>query len=663
MTNLRAILLLGVLTIGFYWKLTLSRRYTVVDSPDLSYMVLPWYQFQARAFHRGVFPLWNPYEWCGQTFAGQLQPGVTFPLNWPLFLAPLRNGRINLDFFHWHYTLMHWLAAIFMYAYCRELGRGYFASILGGSAFSFAGFVGLTSWPQMMNGAIWTPLIFLFHHRAGRAGSGRAAVANAAASGAVPAGSRQARASGRAAVANAAACGASIGMALLAGHHKAPLFVVLALTGVFLYELWSAPAEMKWPRLRLFVITAIFAALTGAFALIPGWELNARAYRWVNLPSPVRLHQTVSYLAQQGQEVTPESLLGLVTPVIWDTRSPFIGLVSVSLALLGLSSAWQKRCVCVHACVALGGLAYALGSYSVFQGALYAVVPVLNKAQSPGHAVLLFHFGLLVIAAYGADALFTAPWRGKLARGLAVSAGLLLGARVVYWMRGGGMTARWEALLLTAMIGLLLAGLIYGHWKNLIAARVVQVGVLLLLMVELSPANANMLLPRTNPQNPNFLDRLAQHRGPIEFLRAQPRPFRFHADEDAMPHNVGDWDELEDTASYLATVSADLFDFVGLDWTRVPLMMNQVYVVAKEKTRPQQEEVFRDPGGLKVFRNPDAYPRTWLVAGARVAGDWNAAMRLMNSPDFDPKRETFLLARLSQKLGEFLSRRGPHGWV
>src|SRR2546422_10060787 len=86
---MRAVALLVIITVAFYWKLTFSRDFTFLNAPDLAYQVLPWYQFQARAWHSGTFPLWDPYEWCGQPLIGQLQPGATFPLNWPLFLAPL----------------------------------------------------------------------------------------------------------------------------------------------------------------------------------------------------------------------------------------------------------------------------------------------------------------------------------------------------------------------------------------------------------------------------------------------------------------------------------------------------------------------------------------------------------------------------------------------
>jgi len=118
------------------------------------------------------------------------------------------------------------------------------------------------------------------------------------------------------------------------------------------------------------------------------------------------------------------------------------------------------------------------------------------------------------------------------------------------------------------------------------------------------------------------------------------------ADEMEIPHNLGDWEGLEAAAGYVASVSADLFDFVGLDWSRTALLLNHVYVIGREKKRPQQVEVFAAPGGLKVFRNPDAYPRAWLVGRLRAVPDRPAASALLGSPDFDQHREAFFYSRL-----------------
>src|SRR4051812_11107039 len=89
-----AFALLVLMLAGYYWKLTLSRQFEWMTGPDLAEQVLPWFQVQAREWHAGRLPLWDPYLWAGQPLAGQAQPGAAYPLNWLLFLLPLENGHI-----------------------------------------------------------------------------------------------------------------------------------------------------------------------------------------------------------------------------------------------------------------------------------------------------------------------------------------------------------------------------------------------------------------------------------------------------------------------------------------------------------------------------------------------------------------------------------------
>ena len=119
-----ALFALLVLTAAFYWKLTISHEWTFLEGPDLANVVRPWLDFEAREFHAGRFPLWDPYEWAGHTLIGQVQPGITNPLNWILFAMPLRDGHIPVTTLHWYWVLIHWLGAVFwLYAVPRFAGR------------------------------------------------------------------------------------------------------------------------------------------------------------------------------------------------------------------------------------------------------------------------------------------------------------------------------------------------------------------------------------------------------------------------------------------------------------------------------------------------------------------------------------------------------------
>ena len=113
---------------------------------------------------------------------------------------------------NWYIALIRFIAALACYALCRDLGRSRAASILGASAFAFAGFVGTTAWPQMLNGAVWAPLVFLFSLRAMR---------------------------GEKPLVNALISGAFLGIAWLSGHHQIPIYTTLAISGVWLVHIAS----------------------------------------------------------------------------------------------------------------------------------------------------------------------------------------------------------------------------------------------------------------------------------------------------------------------------------------------------------------------------------------------------------------------------------------
>src|SRR3954453_15835461 len=137
--GLIAPLLLFLLVIAFYWKFTLSGQYELMWTPDLAQQVVPWFQVAARQWSSWTLPLWDPHMWGGQPLLGQAQPGIAYPLNWLLFSIPAKNGMFSADILHWYFALIHVMAAVFAYVFCRDLRRSAPASVLGGLVFSLTG--------------------------------------------------------------------------------------------------------------------------------------------------------------------------------------------------------------------------------------------------------------------------------------------------------------------------------------------------------------------------------------------------------------------------------------------------------------------------------------------------------------------------------------------
>jgi len=617
----RPLVVLALFTVAFYWKLTLTdNQFTFLETPDAAYQVLPWYQFQARVMHRGVFPLWDPYQWAGQPLLGQMQPGTAYPLNWLLFRAPLRNGYIQLAWVHRHFVLMHLLAAWFMFWWCREVGASRFAAVVAGAAFSFSGYVGTTAWPQMLHGAMWIPLVFLFFHRA-------------------------VERPGREGWVNAVWCGGAVGLALLSGHHQAPLYTLVALGGVWGWRVWTRRGERA--RLTgLMAVVGVMGLVVGALQVLPAWEYGARAYRWIEMPQPVRMQDTVPYFAQYNLGIFPLSFLGTLIPKAHLTTDPFLGFVCVSFALFAVAAGWGRPAVRLYAVVALVAAAYAAGHYSLVHGLAYAVAPFLDKARSPGHAIFVFQFAALTLAAQGIDLWLGSQeaevWRGRILRGL-VGTGLLAWI-LLFWLY---LNLKFETdpgdrVILASLVAWVLAAVLYGADRGHLTAAAVRWGVALLVLFELSITSYFMFAHREDPKRAVYLKKLREPSELMSFLKAQKRPFRFEVASRAdFPANLGDWEGLESTTGYLASVSDRLYDFVGWDWGKAALALNTVYTIAKEPSRAGQREVFDDGNGWKVYQNDDALPRAWMVHQARVAQDTRQAAQMFREADL--RKETVLV--------------------
>src|SRR4051812_47374323 len=106
---------------AFYWKLTLTRQFTFLESNDLTNQVLPWLDLDVSAIRHGEIPLWTPYEWNGQPLLGQVQPGAVSPFTFLLALMPTKDGHIQIRCVHLWFVLIHLVAAWFAFALLRDL--------------------------------------------------------------------------------------------------------------------------------------------------------------------------------------------------------------------------------------------------------------------------------------------------------------------------------------------------------------------------------------------------------------------------------------------------------------------------------------------------------------------------------------------------------------
>ena len=610
-------LLLSVIIIGFFWKLTLSSHFTWLENPDVAYQVVPWQQVQAEAFHKGKLPLWDPYLWGGQSLIGQMQPGSAYPLNWILYALPLRNGHIGFGYLKWYWVVIHWMAAWFAYWLCRDLGRTRAASFIAGVAFALGGAIGTTAWPQKLNGMIWIPLVLLFFFRA---------------------------VEGRRPLLSSALSGFALGMSWLAGHHEIPLYVSLAMVGLWIFCFFREK-QLHWNVLRLAGVWVVFVALTSALQVLPAYEYGRQARRWVGLPDPLEWRQTVPFTIHQEYSFGLSNIFGLIVPGFHGYADSYAGPVILSLAALAVALCWTDLRVRILSVLALAGFFFSLGYQNVLYGVAYSLVPMVEKAREPAMAILLLNVGVAILAAYGFDALLSqqqSTWLKRIAIGLA-SLGVLMLA-ILLGVILNQQPRPWydDRAVLVGILALLAAALYLGYRKQALSAAALGVCCLLLVLMDLGNATGYYYVHDLDKEHAIYLRRFSENQDILKWVRSQPTPFRIQTDNQEIPFNFGDWYGLEVFSGYVASLPSTLLR-LGQDTPRTRALFGSKYWIAREPRTPDQVEVFTGESGLKVYQSPNAMPRVWSVHQAISVSSASELVPAFEDPELNLRTTALFL--------------------
>jgi len=573
-------LLLFVICCGFCWRLVLSDEYTWLDEPDQVHQEVPRLQFQASQWRHGAFPLWDPHQWCGQPFLGEVV-GAANPVNWPFFLVPRRSDKVSIRLLHWYFVYIHFLGALFVYALCRDLERSRAASVAGAVAFAFSGFFGLNGWFPVMGGVLWIPLVFLFLLRVLR---------------------------GYEPALSATLCGLSLGAAWLSGHHEVPIYLSFTAAAIWLYHIVTE-RDTRMRLLRLGALALAIATLTSGLQTVPGYEYAKLALRWVGGDHPVGWRDTIPYAVDASLSYRPGSLPGLFVPWFAADTPCYLGVVAVSLALLAAVAQWKQRAVRLFAAVALFALLFAMGSYNVFHGILYAVLPLFGKARVPARMLSLVDFAAAPLVAYGLDGLLAR--RGERAThrlALALAAG---GGAVYLLTLCIKATREFEPnanIAFAALVAVLLPSLLLAWQRRAIGGRFMAWALVALILAENSMVTGAFHL-RSGQGQGAWLAKLTAYDDIVGFLKKQPDLVRIDFEESL---NLGDLEGIDSLRGFGASVTSNVLD---LEWSqpRTQDLLGVNYRVSRAPNRPGQTLVFQGASGFNVYRNPGAFPHVWTV--------------------------------------------------
>ena len=387
-----------------YWKLLFfPSRFVWFDHYDLTELQIPRLQFFARSLHAGHFPLWSPHIWLGQPVLGSGQPG---PLN-PLIilfarLLPLRDGLLSFAELNWLYVTLHFLAALFAYRFCRYLALPVLPSLLGAVAFSCTGFLGSAAWLDITSAVALTPLIFYFAFRLWTEDG---------------------------ILKNAAPLGLVLGISWWTGHHEIPMILCYA---VLLGSACVAVTGKSWRVIKGTVLAYALAIPISAIQTLPFYEFGHASRRWVGAANPIGWADKVPYDVHARYSLPWMGLAEFFAPggAPEDHWTAFAGVTVIVLAIVALIYRWSDRRVRMLVFLTLGSVIDALGANTPLHRLAYAVLPLVEKARSPGRGIFLAGFALTALAAVGADLVI----RGLIPRkGIVIPAVAALVMLGVYW--------------------------------------------------------------------------------------------------------------------------------------------------------------------------------------------------------------------------------------
>ncbi len=634
-TGLVAVVFLALVTLVFFWKVLLTWDYTLLSHWDGSAQWYPWYRFAAEWVRKGVFPLWDPYVHGGHTFIGEPQAGLFYPFNiLQAFLIPSDRALAPADIY-WMAAFHGFLAAVFMYALARVLGMGWRAALVAAVVFAFAGFMArrVHIHISIYYGSVWLPLVLALFHLAVK----------------------------RCQFMLAVGCGLVLGMTALVGSLQPPVYSGMVLAAYACYLGWSA-----WKRgqgWRAVVVPLALLALAGAFALgvaaiqmLPSMEYEPLALRWSNSPlDPLPGPERRPYWIAGGLfYFHPQSLVSFLMPHAYEPaeRSAYLGILSLVLIVVGVAAP-RRGGSRFFAVVGLVALVFSFGAVTVVHGLMWVMLPILDKARVAVRSLFVFSFAAALLAGWGMDALLRGGRRaerlaqsierlGRHALGGLLLLGVALGLLVHYQVVQADLDAYFLLVIMVALSWLALA---LGRLRRVAPRAWYLVAMAVLLFDVLSYGVGNFALVRDFDDRTNWAPELYyRETGAIRFLRDQPGYFRVENRREAIPPNFGDVWSLFGVGGFGSSIPTDYYTTRSLGWvppSRLYDMFNIRYIVTTDTigTLPLVYDGDLAKGDRKVYENPHALPRVWLVHRATQLSPGEATRQRLLAADFDPAQE------------------------
>ena len=588
-TQLVALLVLATMPFVAFWSIVGTYERSLWIYPDNVRQFYPYFQKLASSVHHGYLPLWDANVNSGNSFVGEIQTGIFYPLNLIVVSLFGTADGISTGALDGYLVFHFFLASLGVFLFCRALGVSPLAAAFSGILFSYVG--------PHANRAMAQAPIFITYSLLPFAPYLALEFAK----------SRRLR--------YAAAAGIAIGIQALAGHFAAPF-----LTGLICLALVF--------DLRTFSLKRCLAAtgLLGGCALAVsspqlffGLLHFVNSYRIVGNGAPQLATQHIPLSSIDELALKPSGLLTFFDPIHFfgslDANEIYIGLVPIAIVVLGATNAVVRarireslpRLRFFYVLAALS-LVLAIGTATPI-GRIWYSLPVLSSiVRESGRYVLIFQFAIAIFCGVVLDGL-----RGD--------------ERAGAWRRLGEYPARDVSIALVAIFGVYLAYVYVDIAFIRPAFFIVVAGVVVFFTLRPRAAMLSLIVLGSY-EAISSASTIAQ---PVALESYAPNAYRdsvvFHAPEacypacrtffdvgDAVPLNVGDVLKIQTTGGYTALIDRDYYDFI-LQGDAALDALNVRYIVT---TRYMQLPLVErdDRRGMFLYERPSAFPRVYSLRSA-----------------------------------------------
>ncbi|HEX3244100.1 MAG TPA: hypothetical protein VHX16_01710, partial [Chloroflexota bacterium] len=601
-----------------------------------------WESFNRQAFALRQLPLWNPYVFSGFPAQADIQTGVFYPPYWLLRPLQLELGT----FFMWSLAAHLWLLGAGTYALCRQIGVSRPAALAGGLGLMLGGiavpriFAGHL---LLLYGFCWMPLITALALRSLQAPR----------------------------LMPQPLLVLALLAQLLAGATQ-PVAYTLALIALvaFLQPAWPvSQARGRLGRLaplgQLALLAVLFVGLS-AFQTLPLLRLMAEAGRGEGL----------SYEQATKGSIYPPHLWTILFPnafadygtrfsdglpgSLWE-KCPYVGFLLAAAAPLAVASR-DRRYVLLFTLVAVISLAFALGENLP---AYYIHYLVLPGFRIPSRLLSVFALATAVLGAMGLDALTSRSARGRVLNAAVATYVLAaaVGVLTVLVMQPNVRAADDIATrpLLSGVDSRLLAVQGFGLLAVLLISRLARQGSAALLLagaliaLDVSAFAAQFLTISGPGTDVEARDTLAPVRaGRVLSLCQQSitpnsmiglRVPTVDGYNSAFLRRYADFASLVQGGEIGESHAA--FPKIGTAGSlRRPKLVDALNVTHIHSCSELDDRfpVVATTSTWKLYENPGALPRAYLVCQAERVTTPNRAARSMRDSKFDPSRQAVIIA-------------------